>query len=49
MTFSIGSDEDPEPVDSKVVEDMFKNYASFTGIEFVAGDQKKDKKLILTI
>ncbi|TXL57568.1 type I restriction endonuclease subunit R [Cerasibacillus terrae] len=44
MTFSIGSDEDPEPVDSKVVEDMFKNYASFTGIEFVAGDQKKGQE-----
>lgn len=41
MTFSFGSDEDPEPVDPKVIEDMFKNYASFTGIEFVAGDQKR--------
>src|SRR5699024_2437201 len=40
MTFSFGGDEDPEPVDPKVVVDMFKNYASFTGIEFVAGDQK---------
>src|SRR5699024_10556511 len=27
MTFSFGGDEDPEPVDPKVVEDMFKNYA----------------------
>lgn len=40
MTFSFGGDEDTEPVDPKVVEDMFKHYASFTGIEFVAGDQK---------
>ena len=40
MTFSIGGDEDPEPVDIEIIEDMFKNYASFTGIEFVAGDQK---------
>ncbi|MEB7691187.1 HsdR family type I site-specific deoxyribonuclease [Staphylococcus equorum] len=41
MTFSFGGDEDPEPVDTKVVEDMFKNYAAFTGIEFVAGDKKQ--------
>ena len=40
MTFSIGGDEDPEPVEPIIIEDMFKNYASFTGIEFVAGDQK---------
>ncbi len=41
MTFSFGGDEDPEPVDPKVVEDMFKNYAAFTGIEFIAGDKKQ--------
>src|SRR5690625_3627347 len=40
MTFSFGGDEDPEPVEPKVIDDMFKNYASFTGIEFVASDQK---------
>jgi len=40
MTFSIGGDEEKNPVDPKVIEDMFKDYASFTGIEFVAGDQK---------
>src|SRR5699024_9818557 len=41
MTFSFGGDEDLEPVDPKVVEDMFKNYAAFTGIEFIAGDKKQ--------
>src|SRR5690625_1113881 len=40
MTFSIGGDEEVNIVDPHVIEDMFKNYASFTGIEFVAGDQK---------
>src|SRR5690625_1378128 len=40
MTFSIGGDEEVNPVDPQVIKDMFKNYASFTGIEFVAGDQK---------
>src|SRR5690625_1871993 len=39
MTFSIGGDEEKNPVDPKVIEDMFKDYASFTGIECVAGDQ----------
>ncbi|MFD1363280.1 type I restriction endonuclease subunit R [Lentibacillus salinarum] len=40
MTFSFGGDEDNEPVDPSVMEAMFRDYASFTGIEFVAGDKK---------
>lgn len=40
MTFSIGGDEETKPVDPQVIEDMFKSYGSFSGIEFVAGDQK---------
>ena len=40
MSFSMGGDEEKDPVDPKVIEAMFKNYASFTGIEFVAGDQR---------
>ena len=40
MTFSFGGDEDDEPVDPRIIEEMFKDYASFTGIEFVAGDRK---------
>src|SRR5690625_3077647 len=40
MTFSFGGDEDDEPIDPRIIEEMFKDYASFTGIEFVAGDRK---------
>src|SRR5699024_7802037 len=35
MTFSFGNEDDAEPVDPLVIEGMFKDYASFTGIEFV--------------
>ncbi|MBN2651259.1 MAG: type I restriction endonuclease subunit R [Spirochaetales bacterium] len=41
MTFSFGDENDPEnivPVD--LVKRMFKDYAQYTGIEFVAGDKK---------
>jgi len=40
MTFSFGNENDPTPLDPKIVKDMFKDYAAFTGIEFVAGDKK---------
>jgi type I restriction enzyme R subunit len=40
MTFSFGSENDPTPLDPSVVEMMFKDYATFTGIEFVVGDKK---------
>ncbi|MDT0593168.1 type I restriction endonuclease subunit R, EcoR124 family [Halomonas sp. PAR8] len=40
MTFSFGNEDDPEPLDPLIVEEMFKDYAAFTGIEFVAGDKK---------
>ncbi|NEW09398.1 HsdR family type I site-specific deoxyribonuclease [Paenibacillus sp. SYP-B3998] len=40
MTFSFGNENDPTPIDPKLVEGMFKDYAAFTGIEFVAGDKK---------
>lgn len=40
MTFSFGNDDDPEPVNPLIIEGMFKDYAEFTGIEFVAGDKK---------
>lgn len=41
ITFSFGNENDPEnivPID--LVQRMFKDYAKFTGIEFVAGDIK---------
>lgn len=40
MTFSFGNENDPTPLDPEVVKGMFKDYATFTGISFVAGDKK---------
>ncbi|WP_145141247.1 type I restriction endonuclease subunit R, EcoR124 family [Paenibacillus sp. Y412MC10] len=40
MTFSFGNENDPTPLDPKIVKGMFKDYAAFTSIEFVAGDKK---------
>lgn len=40
MTFSFGNENDPTPLNPKIVKGMFKDYAEFTGIEFVAGDKK---------
>ncbi|MGH0796199.1 type I restriction endonuclease subunit R, EcoR124 family [Bacillus mycoides] len=40
MTFSFGNENNPTPLDPKIVKGMFKDYAAFTGIEFVAGDKK---------
>ncbi|MEK4649566.1 HsdR family type I site-specific deoxyribonuclease [Exiguobacterium sp. FSL W8-0210] len=40
MTFSFGNENDPSPLDPEIVKEMFKDYASFTGISFVAGDKK---------
>lgn len=40
MTFSFGKENDLTPIDPKIVKGMFKDYAAFTGIEFVAGDKK---------
>lgn len=40
MTFSFGNENDPDNVASSVIEKMFKDYAEFTGIEFVAGHKK---------
>ena len=40
MTFSFGNENDPDNIDPKVIKGMFKDYAKFTGIEFIAGDKK---------
>lgn len=40
MTFSFGNENDPTPLDPEIVKGMFKDYAAFTGISFVAGDKK---------
>lgn len=44
MTFSFGNEEETGRVDPIIVENMFKEYGSFTGIEFVAGDQKRGEE-----
>lgn len=40
MTFSFGNENDPDNIDPKIIKAMFKDYAEFTGIEFIAGDKK---------
>lgn len=40
MTFSFGNENDPDNIDPKIIKEMFKDYAEFTGIEFIAGDKK---------
>lgn len=40
MTFSFGNENDPDNIDPVIIEEMFKDYSEFTGIEFIAGDKK---------
>lgn len=40
MTFSLGNENEPDSVPKETIEGMFKDYAEFTGIEFIAGDKK---------
>src|SRR5699024_10218194 len=40
MTFSFGSDADESPTDPAIIRQMFKDYADFTGVEYVLGDSK---------
>lgn len=40
MTFSFGNENDPDKIDPKIIKGMFKDYAEFTGIEFIVGDKK---------
>jgi type I site-specific deoxyribonuclease, hsdR family len=39
MTFSFGNDHDPDNISIEVIEEMFDDYADFTGIKFLAGDR----------
>ena len=41
MTFSLGSESETDKTAPEIVEMMFKDYASFTGIEFVGEDKAK--------
>lgn len=44
MTFSFGNENDPDAVSEDITRKMFKEYAEFTGIEFVAGDPKQGEQ-----
>lgn len=41
MTFSFGNENDPDNIDPEIIKGMFKDYAQFTNIEFIAGDKKR--------
>ncbi len=40
MTFSFGNENDSDNIAPNIIKGMFKDYAEFTGIEFIAGDKK---------
>lgn len=42
--FSFGNEDETKRLDPLIIENMFKGYGSFTGIEFVAGDQKRGEE-----
>ncbi|MGI6076768.1 MAG: type I restriction endonuclease subunit R [Fastidiosipilaceae bacterium] len=44
MTFSFGGDNDSEGVDFDVIEEMFADYGSFTGVEFYVGDKNRGER-----
>src|SRR5690625_2660221 len=44
MTFSFGTDADPIPTDPEIIQAMFKDYASFTGIEYAYGDKRRGEE-----
>lgn len=39
MTFSFGNENDPDNIALEVVDEMFKDYANFTGISFTPGNK----------
>lgn len=44
MTFSFGNENDIDSVPPEIIEMMFKDYAKFTGIEFISGDKKRGEE-----
>lgn len=44
MTFSFGNENDIDNVPTEIIENMFKDYATFTGIEFISGDKKRGEE-----
>ncbi len=47
MTFSFGNENDPENIPPEIIKGMFKDYAEYTGIEFIAGIKSMVKTHIL--
>src|SRR5699024_1787902 len=41
VTFSFGTDADPDPTDSALTQKMFQDYAAFTGIEYTDGAKRR--------
>lgn len=44
VTFSFGTDEETEPVAPELIDVIFKDYASFTGIEYSYGDRRRGEE-----
>ena len=44
MTFSFGNENDIDNIPIEIIENMFRDYAEFTGIEFSSGDRKKGEE-----
>ncbi|MDG3132758.1 HsdR family type I site-specific deoxyribonuclease [Streptococcus suis] len=44
MTFSFGNENDPDNVAREVIEEMFADYATITGLAFLPGDKKKGEQ-----
>ncbi|MFW6030807.1 MAG: type I restriction endonuclease subunit R, EcoR124 family, partial [Halanaerobiales bacterium] len=44
MTFSFGNENDLDDVSPEIIEMMFKDYAKFTGIDFIRGDKKRGEE-----
>ena len=44
MTFSFGNENDIDNIPPEIIEMMFKDYADFTGIEFISGDRRRGEE-----
>src|SRR5690625_3953828 len=44
MTVSFGKDADRDPLEPELIEEIFQDYAKFTGVEYAYGDQRHGEK-----
>lgn len=44
MTFSFGNENDPEQVAKEILEEMYADYAGYTGVKFIPGDQRNGEE-----